>query len=61
MRMQTLEVIRHRLPLVVAGHMRIGSGAGGVLVDLYLSDLANPTRNLNAETRRCTRGDVLWR
>jgi MFS family permease len=33
------------------GHavMRVGSGAGGVLVGLYLSDLANRGRNINAE------------
>ncbi len=49
-RMQPREISR-RLPLVLVGHgiMRIGSGAGGVLVGLYLSELANRGHNINVE------------
>lgn len=48
--MHSLQRARRRLPLVVIGHgfMRIGGGAGGVLVGLYLSDLANRGYNINA-------------
>jgi MFS family permease len=48
--MHWLERARRRLPLLVTGHgfMRIGGGAGSVLVGLYLSDLANRGHNINA-------------
>jgi hypothetical protein len=40
--MESLERARHRLPFVLIGHgfMRIGGGTGGVLVGLYLLQLA---------------------
>ncbi len=41
--MHSVERARGRLPFVMMGHafMRVAGGAGGVLVGLYLSDLAN--------------------
>ena len=41
---------RHRLPIAVLGNalMRISSGASGVLVGLYLADLANRGSEVNA-------------
>ena len=43
------ERARRRLTSVLIGHafMRIGGGAGGVLVGLYLSDLGNGGANIN--------------
>src|SRR5229473_8319887 len=40
---------RRRLPLVILGNalMRIASGAGGILVGLYLSDAANRGANVD--------------
>src|SRR5437867_4208845 len=48
--MPSLERARRRLTSVLIGHafMRIGGGAGGVLVGLYLSDLGNRGFNINA-------------
>ena len=41
---------RHRLPLVIAGNalMRIAGGASGVLVGIYLADLANHGSKVDA-------------
>jgi MFS family permease len=47
--MESLERAWHRLPFVLIGHgfMRIGGGAGGVLVGLYLSELADAGHNID--------------
>jgi len=46
----TSSIPRGRLPLVILGNgfMRIASGASGVLVGLYLADLANRGFHVNA-------------
>ena len=46
----TLAGARHRLPIALLGNafMRIAGGASGVLVGLYLADLANRGRQVDA-------------
>src|SRR5260370_21755162 len=46
----TLARARHRLPVALLGNafMRIAGGASGVLVGLYLADLANRGRQVDA-------------
>ena len=48
--MHSLERARRRLPFVLIGHafMRVAGGAGGLLVGLYLSDMANRGAEISA-------------
>src|SRR3989442_12586230 len=45
-----LALARHRLPIALLGNafMRIAGGASGVLVGLYLADLANRSAQVDA-------------